>query len=407
MTTDASTTTASNIAAEALKVAGAEPAADPSKDAPVTVNTSFAEEDARLAELLKLEAEEKAALEAEAKGTAAPAGEAAGAPGSAGAPAAVPAGTAASAAAAPAAGMTAAQAASKDGAIIALRKRLQETDAARLVAEGQVKALEPLARGRMAEPGQDGESATPAADQPSETDLAITALDGQILELAAEFEAGTITATEWKKQEIALSKQQRQLANQQQAEIVEATATRIAEETASKRTNDLGLLEHADRLANDFTVLKRLTPEQLAPFESVAYAEAFMEGVTIPANAVGDKMLRERMAALAERKYDPERAAQRARDKAVSDAAIVGQTPGAPGAPAGPTAAQREAKLTLAASLPPDIGKIGSGAQGGEMSEAAIEAALSGNDDERIRFLDANPGLVAKIMGGPKQRAAR
>ena len=406
MTTDASTTTASNIAAEALKVAGAEPAADPSKDAPVTVNTSFAEEDARLAELLKLEAEEKAALEAEAKGTAAPAGEAAGAPGSAGAPAAVPAGTAASAAAAPAAGMTAAQAASKDGAIIALRKRLQETDAARLVAEGQVKALEPLARGRMAE-GEGGEPAAPAADQPSETDLAITALDGQILELAAEFEAGTITATEWKKQEIALSKQQRQLANQQQAEIVEATATRIAEETASKRTNDLGLLEHADRLANDFTVLKRLTPEQLAPFESVAYAEAFMEGVTIPANAVGDKMLRERMAALAERKYDPERAAQRARDKAVSDAAIVGQTPGAPGAPAGPTAAQREAKLTLAASLPPDIGKIGSGAQGGEMSEAAIEAALSGNDDERIRFLDANPGLVAKIMGGPKQRAAR
>ena len=258
----------------------------------------------------------------------------------------------------------------------------------------------------MAE-GEGGEPAAPAADQPSETDLAITALDGQILELAAEFEAGTITATEWKKQEIALSKQQRQLANQQQAEIVEATATRIAEETASKRTNDLGLLEHADRLANDFTVLKRLTPEQLAPFESVAYAEAFMEGVTIPANAVGDKMLRERMAALAERKYDPERAAQRARDKAASDAAIVGQTPGAPGAPAGPTAAQREAKLTLAASLPPDIGKIGSGAQGGEMSEAAIEAALSGNDDERIRFLDANPGLVAKIMGGQKQRAAR
>ena len=406
MTTKAAPTTASSIAAEAPTVAGAEPATDTSKDAPVTVNTSFAEEDARLAELLKLEAEEKAALEAEAKGTAAPAGEAAGAPGSAGASAAVPAGTAASAAAAPAAGMTAAQAASKDGAIIALRKRLQETDAARLVAEGQVKALEPLARGRMAE-GEGGEPAAPAADQPSETDLAITALDGQILELAAEFEAGTITATEWKKQEIALSKQQRQLANQQQAEIVEATATRIAEETASKRTNDLGLLEHADRLANDFTVLKRLTPEQLAPFESVAYAEAFMEGVTIPANAVGDKMLRERMAALAERKYDPERAAQRARDKAVSDAAIVGQTPGAPGAPAGPTAAQREAKLTLAASLPPDIGKIGSGAQGGEMSEAAIEAALSGNDDERIRFLDANPGLVAKIMGGPKQRAAR
>ena len=391
------TTTEKTIAEQAIEKAG--PAA-PAEEQPQAqpLNTSFADEDAALAEAERLEAEERARLEG--KGEAAAPGEA------------TPAGDAAAiaAAAAPAtpadakAGLAVAAKASEKAAVIALRRRLSEEHSARLIAEGQVKALEPLARARAGDAAADAEAAETEAPQASESELAIEALDREAEALADRFERGEMTAGEWKREDIALQKKQRSLIDQRHVEIAEAAARAVAEE--SGRTNDLGLEEHANILNRDYPILTKITAEQLARFEPLAYERARMEGVKIPATALGTKMLRERMAAIAEEFYDPARATQRKQEKAAAagGAASTAQPAGAGAQPSKPTAQQREAKLTLASSLPPDIAKIGTGAQAGEMSEAAITAGLAGNEDAAIRFLEANPGLEARILGSKAAR---
>ncbi len=68
------------------------------------------------------------------------------------------------------------------------------------------------------------------------------------------------------------------------------------------------------------------------------------------------------------------------------------------------SAGQREAKLTLAANHPPDIGNTGSGNTGGEPSEAQAEAALAQGEDAAIRWMEQHPGFVSKRMAGVTSR---
>jgi hypothetical protein len=51
--------------------------------------------------------------------------------------------------------------------------------------------------------------------------------------------------------------------------------------------------------------------------------------------------------------------------------------------------------------MPPDIASIGSGAPGGEITEAQAEATIASfkNEDDLIRWMDANPTFVNKVMG--------
>ena len=402
MSTETKTEATPNVAQQGIQQAeagkpadaGAAPAADAGATQAVTpkVDAAFADEDAKLAEA-------EAAVAAEAKAKAAGGGEqAAAAPADAGA-----------AAAAPAAGAIQKAAdtvkSAETAAIIALRRQNSELKASNLVLTGQVQALSGVVR-----PQQHAAAAGDAGGQGAEGEgqtyaQALETIDQQLLEIAGKVDKGELTMAQYQQKERELRKQEREVLDQRSEELLAAAGANAGP------TNDLGLQEHTTKLVTDFPFLNELSRAQLEPYEALAYHAAEREGKPIPQGPMGSKILRERMAELAERDYAPEAHAKRVAAKAAAAGGngqgqgTQGQSGGPTGAKPGqaqqPTAAQREAKLAAAGNMPPDIGKIGAGAPAGELTEAQGAAALAAlhDEDSAIRWLDQHPQFVQKVAG--------
>ena len=347
---------------------------------------SFAEENAALEALIA----EQARLEAEA------AGQVDGKPkegGTAGTTGEVKEGDAAVVAAKAKADADAAAAAAaaatnpQTQAFIALRKKVSDLTGALLIKEGENRALK-----AMVDPAKAGEADTGEPAQAEQTiDEALTAIETQRETLAAQVDAGTMTMVAYTKEVNALARRER--------ELMLAEAEAMAQSAASAHAqpaNDLGLEEATTQLLTDYPVLAKLTKAQLDPLNTLAYAQAELEGKPFGEGPAATKQLRQRIADLAEQFYDP--AAHTAR-KAKTAAAIAAGQPAASNVTALPTAAQREAKLALAAGMPPEIGKTGAGAPAGELTEEQIAAAMSGSEDARIAFMESHPALIQKVMG--------
>lgn len=376
--------------------AAADAGASPAATSPEKYN-AFADEDAQLAELAA-----KAAKEAKAKE---------------GGAAAAPAGDGGQAAAAPAqaggqqakSGIEQAAAASKNSeqsAIIALRKQAKELRDQNLVLQGQLQALSGVVDGKQhagqgasQQQGEQGQEGEQTIEQQLET------IDAELMKAAEKVDKGELTMAQYQQQERALRKQERELAAEQNAALLEAAGTN------SSPANDLGLQESTVKLVQDFPFLNELSRAQLEPYEALAYAQAEREGKPIPAGALGTKELRNRMAEIAERDYAPTNYAARQAAKAAT-AGGAGNGQGTQGKPAGttgakpgqgtqPSAAEREAALRKAGNMPPDLGAIGAGAVAGEVTEsqgAAILGSLK-DEDSAIRWLDQNPQFVQKVAG--------
>jgi hypothetical protein len=289
--------------------------------------------------------------------------------------------------------------ASVESALIALRKKLSEISAANLMLQGENRALRAMVES-LPEQGAGGAKASVSTDG-EEQDVAqqLEAIDKAFLQIAEDVDEGKISMKEAEERRIELRRQERMLLQRQQQEL-------LASVSSGPQSNDLGLQEHLMQLIREYPVLNRLTREQLEPYERIAYMMAEAEGRPIPEGPLGTKELRTRMAQLAERDFDPESYARRlqARSKTSGGGAAhgkAGATDGKSAAGAAPTAAEREAKLKLAASMPPDIGSIGAGATGGEISEDHGAAVLFSLKDEEaaIKWLEANPQFVKKVMG--------
>ena len=253
----------------------------------------------------------------------------------------------------------------EQGAIIALRKKAGELAAQNLVLQGQVQALS-----GMVKPADSVADVEPAVDVLDE-------IDQSYLAIAEKVDAGTMTEMEAETERRALRARERELLAQQQQ--------------APAQVNDLGLQEHLNQLVTNYPVLNKLTHDQLVPFQQLAYQQAQMEGNPIQEGPLGTKQLRERMAKLADSFYNP---------KAEAKPEVIQPKPGE--AKLSETAEQREAKLTLAANMPPDIGKIGAGATGGEVTEEQALAALTafgGNEDAQIKWLEQHPQFVSRVIG--------
>lgn len=287
-------------------------------------------------------------------------------------------------------------------ALIAMRRRLAEEARARAVAEGRAQALEAVIRGGNqpagatpeggAQPGGD-----PGAGEPPTIEAQLDSIDQGHMAIAEKVDRGDISEADAERERAVLRKKERELLAQQAEEIAAARATPAP-------TNDLGLEEHLKTLVADYTVLQKLEADDLAPIQALVIKQSRMPGGNpIAAGPIGTKDLRERMAVLAEQMYDP--AAWAARQ--AKGAATAGAQPGATGQPATtttgsqPTAAEREAKLRMAATMAPDIGRIGAAAPAGDLSLEAGEAQYNAitDSDQRARWLDAHPSFKAKVMG--------
>lgn len=275
-------------------------------------------------------------------------------------------------------------------AIIALRKQNADLKGALLVKEGETRALKALVDPARA----DGKATGQPVDEPSPADEALTAIETERETLAEKVDAGQMTMVEYTKQFNALARRERELVLAETESMVQAAA-----EANARPTSDLGLDEATNIIIANYPVLAKLTKAQLDPINALAYEHLALEGKPITSESPSEtKRLRERMADLAEQFYDPTANAAR---KAKMEAGTVtqGQKPVADNVTVIPTAAQREAKLKLAAEMPPEIGKTGAAATAGELTEAQVVAALSGNEDQRIAFMESHQALIAKVMG--------
>ena len=344
---------------------------------------SFAEEDAALEALIA----EQARLEAEAAGQVdgkPKEGETAGTTGE------VKEGDAAAAAKAKADADAAAAAAATNPqtqAFIALRKKVSDLTGALLIAEGEKRALK-----AMVDPTKAGEAAPgePGANEPT-IEEALTAIETEREALAAKIDAGTMTMVAYTKEVNALARRERELM------LAEAEAIAQAANASRPQANDLALEESTSALITNYPVLAKLTKRQLDPINALAYEQLELEGAPIVSESPTEtKRLRQRIADLAEQLYDA--AAHAARKAKTATAGATGQ-PAAGNVTALPTAAQREAKLAMAAGMPPEIGKTGAGAPAGELTEEQIAAAMSGSEDARIAFMESHPALIQKVMG--------
>ena len=267
-------------------------------------------------------------------------------------------------------------------AIVALRKANSELKGALLVKEGENRVLKTLVDpGKFAAEASGTE--TPAEEiAPEEQEL--QALAAERVRIAEEVDGGRMTMREYAEKTNEIQARERTLAALQTEQIIAAHA---------QPANDLGLQEHVTTLVQRYPILNSLTAAQLKPFEQIAYEQATMEGKPIQAGPLGTKDLRERMGTLATRVYG-QPAAEGAATGGNGAGAVTGPTVAGQ-----PTAAEREAKLKLAGNHPPNIGTTGSGATGGEPTEAQASAALAQGEDAAIRWLEANPGFVQKQMG--------
>lgn len=352
-------------------------AAEAAKTAP---ENPFANEDAELA---KLEAQVKA--EAEAAGKAPDAGSTA-ADGTGTAPKSGTAATEGAPAPAVADATAAAAAAGHNAstaAIVALRKKNQEIATANLVLQGENRVLKTLVDPEKFS-GEAGEAGQPAVEQTPDEEFA--ALAAERIRIAEEVDGGRMTMREY-------AEQTNQIQARERAISIAAAEAAIAN---AQPANDLGLQEHVTTLIQKYPILNTMTAAQLKPFEQIAYEQAEMEGKPIQrGTAIGTRDLRERMGALATQVYGkPAAAGTAAGGNGAGTGAATGST-----VTAQPTAAEREAKLVLAGNHPPNIGNTGSGATGGEPTEAQASAALAQGEDAAIRWLEANPGFVQKQMG--------
>jgi len=401
MTTEAAAAASTTIAEQAI--ANAEPAktaqvegktAIPGEGVKDSGPDSFVEEETALQALIA----EQARLDAEAAGKVAEKpkeGEAAGSTGE------VKEGDAAAAEAKAKADATALAAAAATNpqtqAIIALRKQNAELRGALLVKEGETRAL----RSMVGKTGAEADDAAALAAQQPTIDEALTAIEAEREALAEKVDAGQLTMVAYTKEVNALGRRERELV------LAEAQAAASANAAPAK---DLALEQATTALLTDVPVLAKLTTGQLDPINALAYQQLALEGRPITSDSPAETLrLRQRMAYLAEQFYDP--AAHTARQAKAATAAAAAKAAGQPAPAAGnvsalPTAAQREAKLALAAAMPPEIGKVGAGATAGELTEAQIEAGMSGNEDQRIAFMEQHPTIIQKVMG-PGYRVRR
>lgn len=283
----------------------------------------------------------------------------------------------------------ASQASAQTGAIIALRKKLQETTAALLIKEGENKALKALVT-----PGENTGDLNNGGQQQSHEEQTpeqvLADIEAERERIAAEVDAGRMTMVEYTKKANELTRSERDI-----------TLSMISVANTAAPTNDLALEEWTNTsLIPAYPVLSKLTKSQLDPLAAIAYQQAEMEGKPIQDGPSGTKELRQRIADLAEQTYDKQAWLKRMNAAGGQSVASGQQKPGATTGAVGPTAQQREEKLRMAAEMPPEIGKIGAGATGGEMTEEQIEAAyMNGNEDQRLAFMKSHPALIQKVMG--------
>ena len=231
-----------------------------------------------------------------------------------------------------------------------VRERARDAQIAQLKAESRADTLQDLIERGVIQPHQ-VPPGTAGAEVPKTIPEQVTAIRDQQKNLAAEFEAGRLGAQDWEGKRQALDDQVLEL--------------RLSEHQAPQPTEDLLLSERTDALIKDYPILDHLTAEQLTPVKNIAMEHMILSGTPYEPNSPSSLLdLRQRVATLADQAWhmegvhspsrDPKAPATPAQPAATPPATPLTAATPAPEQP-GVTAAERKAKLDLAAQQPPTL----------------------------------------------------
>lgn len=218
---------------------------------------------------------------------------------------------------------------------------------------------------------QTGEKALPEKT-PEEQ---IAEIHQQRLDMAGQFEDGSVSAVDLEKTRLELEAKERDIrsASQPQALPVEA-----------QPTQDLALEEHTRTLEEKYPSILKATEGQLKPLQEIARQKRMEQhGIDYPDSAQGTADLRTDIAILHESIYGtkPTPGTEVVKPAELSDSAKA-----------------REQKLKLAQGHPVDTSALGTQTDTVLVTDEQAMAKLSiMNDDEAIDFLDKNPALKQRL----------
>ena len=266
-----------------------------------------------------------------------------------------------------------------EGALIATNKALRETARRAAELEGENRVLRSMAK------VPEGEK--PKGDKPEDTPAAeerITAIQKQREELADQFDKGDLTMRQMREQDAVLEAEQWKI----RREEIEAAIPQPQALDHQQVVQAVTAEQQAAELETKYPQLADLTEEDTAPFTKLVQAQADIEGK--PIKGIVDLRARVVEAIAKQKGWSP-----------------VGSANSQPGQqtpqPLSPQAQARETKLGLAASLPPDVSKMGAPASGVERSDADHTAATQGmTEDQKIAYFDAQPALLTRTTGRSK-----
>lgn len=252
-------------------------------------------------------------------------------------------------------------------AVIALRHKTKQLEQQNLLLQGQVQALSAIAQGKS-EPGQEME---PEPKAPT-----LDSIRAQKKADAKAFDAGDISAEELEARRQALDDQEWEL----------RTASIRQPQPQAQPATDLQLEQATAKLEADYPVLSILTADDIEPLAQLAYRQAARDGKPIQPGAVGTLELRTRIAKIAQQMYG-------------------GGTQGGTQTPQAqtelsPQARAREAKLDMAARMPPDVSKMGSAATDVLTNESDILNRMEGmSEEEQWALMKTLPGSTRTALG--------
>lgn len=353
------------------------PAATPA--APPAAAPIETEQDPELVELRQAEADARRELEVagEVPPASAPGAAATPAAGTAAAtPAATPAPATTPSATTPPAAGAAAQPAKKEkfvplSALAQERAARQRAEARANFEAGKAAALAAVAKAG----GQPAQPAEPELTPEEE----LQEIDAQKLELAAQFDAGKITAKDMTAKQIELDRRAREIEREQHQPA-----------PANAQRDDLTLAERTAQIESKYPAVKNLSDDEASSLVTLAYSQAAREGKPIGKGPAATLELRERVAKLAQTMYGgPQPAATPAASSTPSQPALS------------PQAQARATKLEAAATHPPDVSTMGSASTGTGPSDSEVEARLAAatTEEEVDAIMRGAPQVINRALG--------
>lgn len=234
--------------------------------------------------------------------------------------------------------------------------------------------------------GMQRAGAVPAAAPPVQQTDPVAVAENELMALAAKYEAGGMSATEYERQRLPLARQHAKAIAQAEAVGVTQAARQYDAQTrpAPAPSSDLYLEDQTRQMEEANPWVRRVPDELIAGLKPAVLRYCQERGIHVGNDARGNRNLRAGFIQLAREMRLPE--------------IYGGGTEPAPAMPVVPTSANPVPRLPVPANQPPNLGHRGAGpVNPGGISK---EALLAMSPEQRLELHDKAPQVLESFASG-------